>query len=165
MSHAEWPKESHEHGTTQFGEIIYCPPKTMDIGYHTPRFERLSKCETKLRAVSCAGSGGSALREYRRGGKLLPTRRALFQSNVLEPGSEIEEFSTPGSHPAAYFSIRWVVFRRHHANDIALRGSSVGTSGPPGLSPSFLGRTSQPRSQAAAGDRRPRRLLCSAPTQ
>ena len=89
-SHAEWPKERHEHAPTQTGGVTCRSPKAVDTEYRSPAVARVSKRSKKLRAISCASPGGSPVGECRCGGELLPTCRALFQIDVLEPRADIE---------------------------------------------------------------------------
>jgi hypothetical protein len=89
-SHAEWPKDSHEHAPTQTCGVIFCPPKAVDTECRPNPVERASKRPKKLRAISGASPGGSPVGECRRGGELLPTCRTLFQVDVLEPRSDVE---------------------------------------------------------------------------
>ena len=91
-SHAEWPKDIHEHAPTQTCGVIFCPPKAVDIECRPNPVERASKRPKKLRAISGASPGGSPVRKCRRGGELLPIRRALFQNDVFEPRGDIERF-------------------------------------------------------------------------
>jgi hypothetical protein len=89
-SHAEWPKDSHEHAPTQTGRITCSSPKAVDTEYRPPPVARVSKRPKKLRAISGASPCGSPVGECRRGGELLPTRRALLQIDVFEPRSDID---------------------------------------------------------------------------
>jgi hypothetical protein len=89
-SHAEWPKDSHEHAPTQTCGVIFCPPKAVDTECRPNPVERASKRPKKLRAISGASPGGSQVRECRRRGELLPTRRALLQIDVFEPRGDID---------------------------------------------------------------------------
>jgi hypothetical protein len=91
-SHAAWPKDSHEHTPTQTCGLICCRPKAVDTECGPNPVERASKRPKKLRAISGASPGGSPVRKCRRGGELLPTRRALFQNDVFEPTGDIERF-------------------------------------------------------------------------
>jgi hypothetical protein len=43
VSHAEWPKDNHEHATAQIGNVIYSPFKPMDIEGRQPSAKRVSK--------------------------------------------------------------------------------------------------------------------------
>jgi hypothetical protein len=89
-SHAEWPKDSHEHAPTQTCGVIFCPPKAVDTDCRPNPVERAPKRPKKLRAISGASPGGSAVGECRRRGELLPTRRALLQIDVFEPRGDID---------------------------------------------------------------------------
>ena len=89
-SHAEWPKERHEHAPTQTGGVTCRSPKAVDTEYRPPAVARVAKRPKKLRAISRVSPGRSAVGERRCGGELLPTRRTLLQIDVFEPRSDLE---------------------------------------------------------------------------
>ena len=98
-SHAEWPKDSHEHAPTQTGRITCCSPKAVDTEYRPPPVARVSKRPKKLRAISRVSTGGSPVGERRCGGELLPTRRTLFQIDVFEQRGDVEGVSKRPAEP------------------------------------------------------------------
>ena len=98
-SHAEWPKDSHEHAPTQTGRITCCSPKAVDTEYRPPPVARVSKRPKKLRAISRASPGRSPVGERRCGGELLPTRRTLFQVDVFEQRSDLGGVSEKSAEP------------------------------------------------------------------
>jgi hypothetical protein len=89
-SHAEWPKDSHEHAPTQTCGAVLCPPKAVDTECRPNPVERASKRPKKLRAISRACPRRSPVGECRRRGELPPTRRALLQIDVFEPRGDID---------------------------------------------------------------------------
>jgi hypothetical protein len=82
LSHAERPKDT---APIQTRCATYFPPKAVDAECRPPQTERFRKRAETLRAVSRAGPRRSPVRQCRRGGKLLPTRRTLLQIDVPRP--------------------------------------------------------------------------------
>jgi hypothetical protein len=89
-SHGEWPKDSDEHAPIKTDGVICSSPKALETEPRPPAVERVSQRPKKLRAICRVRPGGSPVGECRRRGKLLPTCRTLFQIDVLEPRSDVE---------------------------------------------------------------------------
>jgi hypothetical protein len=147
-SHAEWPKHRHEHAPTQIGGVICSPVKAVDTECRPPPVARVSKRPKKLRAISCASPGGSPVRECRCGGELLPTRRTLFQIDVLEPRSDVENVAVI---PDAATGPRQLVKKHAFLNkfdDVALFKFSIRGESSITRSPTVSVRYSAPRKLA-----------------
>jgi hypothetical protein len=87
-SHAEWP---YKHAPTPTSGVVSRALAGNEYGCCPLAIQRVSKCPEKLCEISRTSPRRSAIRECRRGRKLLPARRALFQIDVRKPSSDVAD--------------------------------------------------------------------------
>src|SRR5260370_30483181 len=88
-SHAKWPKTTQPRTPTPAARLIQPPAAAVDTERRPPPAEGLAKRAKKLRALHGARPRGNRRRQHRGGRELLPSRRALFQSDERGAGRDV----------------------------------------------------------------------------